>query len=1194
MVGSAPTTPRKPGKAQRKSLTSVTDPLRVRGIVPHAEVSLFIAGRDGQPHEKVGTATLFGTVEGDLAYMNHGADVRACQSPEHSVVLVWKVNLEPGKGNIPYPYKMPFNEEQPAPERLSDMSTGFRYAWDVRMMEAVGAARPSAVRTPPSSPAVRARTRAAAPVEDDPELAQITPASPKNLRSQQKSKTPSQIKRTLSASTSVGRSVRRRILPLEPDPTEVATPTPVSRTAPTPGLVTVIEADDDEDDRAVASNIVVPQIKLDRYTKRSVWVNVDKISFMEHTVRETEEGHVLALEKAIRDQGSLASAGSITVTVQDEALLSSVHDHIDEDNKLQVDCIGVDGRHRTVAYQRLQKEATSDTKKEEFTWIRAQLYTRPDGKPMSGLEIIAVGANLNEVSSTVRKSTFADNVHSAMSCVSLVQKELGTPLEKIRPTEVGKIMTDLRSIPGIAKGQYTRYARIALAFRRNHIPSRELKRFDNLGVVHLSNDQYLKLDRPGMLLGLESVSAYLKAPAPRGMPKGPFEDAQDGFYDSLRELYAQARASATDHNVQIPALLDTSVPVTRSDSLTVRDVIRNQMANYSQRGAEKMQKAQSSRLARLRKCINDHYAAISKGAPEDESRAAPASTTSARPVRTTAGKPPERTKVVLPASRSSRTSKSSKTRAKTAEVREPSPPPPSPSKPPTPVAAERRVGGPKVASLAGKKPRMLKRGARREEAVSGFDDDIPALNPVGYNDPPVWDGDKRPLWVNFASVVPSQWPKTTPIEHPSPWLHALFIPPQHRAHVVCNVDDLLAIHRAVFYHAAKQRHRELRSTLQPVLGVKLLPLVPKSPNSAIKYSEEEALWAAAVERDELALEYFGQKRGVLDSLGYCILEGFCSDKGIPDRLQVPFCDPDGDVIAELADYFVGKFPGEEALRSERNRTLWSPIVNTRDTDEADRSRGKGRFITTMEGICAHLEQEPDLSWVVEKRAMLDARLGQILAAMRLGGEDMALPAVDTLKTPRSGGRFLLTGEGCPRQALHTDFQVEEGSRLSELPGYFLICTTGEATPLWVVDHSHFFLRRPPQALHVLSRGVVARKVIIPPYSVLIGRGDLQHAGAGHEDNPNPSVRGSIRYHIYFVPHTQKLMDGVHYPTDLNPDFEEDESEESEGAGGDDGDKSGSTVESEEEDRAESGDEEESDEEESTPEGGKRVAERSQN
>ena len=74
------------------------------------------------------------------------------------------------------------------------------------------------------------------------------------------------------------------------------------------------------------------------------------------------------------------------------------------------------------------------------------------------------------------------------------------------------------------------------------------------------------------------------------------------------------------------------------------------------------------------------------------------------------------------------------------------------------------------------------------------------------------------------------------------------------------MNDLVAIHRAVFYHAAKQRHRELNSPKLPVLGDTKLPLVPKSPNSALTYTEEEALWAAAVERDELALEYFGQKR----------------------------------------------------------------------------------------------------------------------------------------------------------------------------------------------------------------------------------------------------------------------------------------------------------------------------------------------
>ena len=197
------------------------------------------------------------------------------------------------------------------------------------------------------------------------------------------------------------------------------------------------------------SNTVVPEIKLERCIKRSVLVKVENIRFLEHTVRETEEAHVLALLKAIRDQGFLASAGTIIVTIQDESLLSSIEKHIDEDDKLAVECVGVDGRHRTVACRRLQAEMTSDARREEFTWIRAQLYTRPDGKPMTGLEVIAVGANLNDVSSTVRKSTFPDNVHSAMSCVSLVQKEMGTALNNVRPLEVANIRFTFRSIPGI-------------------------------------------------------------------------------------------------------------------------------------------------------------------------------------------------------------------------------------------------------------------------------------------------------------------------------------------------------------------------------------------------------------------------------------------------------------------------------------------------------------------------------------------------------------------------------------------------------------------------------------------------------------------------------------------------------------------------------------------------------------------------
>ena len=38
-----------------------------------------------------------------------------------------------------YPYKMPPRDKQPAPTRLEDMQRGFRYAWDVNIMDVKGA-----------------------------------------------------------------------------------------------------------------------------------------------------------------------------------------------------------------------------------------------------------------------------------------------------------------------------------------------------------------------------------------------------------------------------------------------------------------------------------------------------------------------------------------------------------------------------------------------------------------------------------------------------------------------------------------------------------------------------------------------------------------------------------------------------------------------------------------------------------------------------------------------------------------------------------------------------------------------------------------------------------------------------------------------------------------------------------------------
>ena len=384
-----------------------------------------------------------------------------------------------------------------------------------------------------------------------------------------------------------------------------------------------------------------------------------------------------------------------------------------------------------------------------------------------------------------------------------------------------------------------------------------------------------------------------------------------------------------------------------------------------------------------------------------------------------------------------------------------------------------------VASPEGKQhvsPRTPTR--KRAEAINSFDDDAPALLPVGFNDPPEWEGAERPLWVNYIAEVPSKWPASNPVQHPSPWLNAMFIPPNHRAHVVCTASDLAAVHRAVFHHAAKEMHRLIGSTLRPVFGETNLPASIPSPHRSSKGNTERSLWLAAAERDDLALEYFGQKRGELNSVGYCILDGFCSDKHMPSS-------DDGDVISNMASYFESTFPGEEALRKEHNRVRWNPIVNTATTDTADRKKGTGRFITTLEGVAVHLEQEPSKTWVVVKRALLDVRLGQIIAAMRLGRHGTTRTGVDAMKIPITGGRFLLTGKGCPRQTLHTDFEVLDSGKGEDVPGYFVVCTSGAATPLWVVRHSHVYLRQGALALEHLSKGVKAQKVTIPPSRSLL-------------------------------------------------------------------------------------------------------------
>ena len=117
-----------------------------------------------------------------------------------------------------------------------------------------------------------------------------------------------------------------------------------------------------------------------------------------------------------------------------------------------------------------------------------------------------------------------------------------------------------------------------------------------------------------------------------------------------------------------------------------------------------------------------------------------------------------------------------------------------------------------------------------------------------------------------------------------------------------------------------------------------------------------------------------------------------------------------------------------------------------------------------------------------------------------------------MAVPKSGG-FLLTGKGCPRQSLHTDFGVGK-SRNGNLeyarnPGYFFMCSGENRFPLWVCPFSHYFTVKDSIAQRHMSMGVQVKKVHVPPNSVFIGRGDLSHAGASYEDSISSGATSQI-------------------------------------------------------------------------------------
>jgi hypothetical protein len=271
----------------------------------------------------------------------------------------------------------------------------------------------------------------------------------------------------------------------------------------------------------------------------------------------------------------------------------------------------------------------------------------------------------------------------------------------------------------------------------------------------------------------------------------------------------------------------------------------------------------------------------------------------------------------------------------------------------------------------------------------------------------------------------------------------------------------------------------------------------------------------------LSMAYFAACRTSIVDKGYAVLDnlGDPLSKAMLGSTVLPFTRPSTIPTEDCTQFFNGiydTFDLDDALKNtSTDQRPWYPIFNKGATlgDQEDQAHGHARFSTTCFFTTHTLLASEDTGWMARFRAFLDLYIGMLCKVVDIH-------AVNDRKMflPKSGGRFLLTGEHCPAQTGHNDFDHTDSTG----PGLFVIVTGTEDAHLWVASGSHKHVHEPDARKRKMASVIRMTRIDIPRHSVFIGHGFLQHAGAEWTGNH------SLRYHVYIIPEGNNLKDTVYF------------------------------------------------------------------
>lgn len=802
-------------------------------------------------------------------------------------------------------------------------------------------------------------------------------------------------------------------------------------------------------------------------------------------------------------------------------------------------------------------------------YITVVLWKRKDGQPFSNLELLSIGNELNSRGDHRAPATFEDHVHSSVSAVKFMAEEARKQETLLNSRVVVKTFVRFGIVPEKRASTQRRFARMGLTFYRNHLAYDKFLTLWNqspiFGVAHLESTLFHQMDESTQILALDCLMAYLMKPL-KGVPRGTFALSSKNFFQEVSDLLQAAVVVSNNIGMPLNDLMKAPVQVRKTAECTVRDVLINQMKKFRSLGTsvvmrQKMQIMGAQRRSLFKRVVSNALSTESgeQTQEQQESEQTPARRTN----RTTAGKSKQDPYIGSLKENYLRQKKYTRRRAASKKTSEQN------------TGMENWVE--EEALLIPKKPETSSPPPRGEtqgtDPVPPFDDSVP--------DPPSFMADAYTPYVpkerdeGFETMVntpPEYWTdEENPLRHVRPVLDLIQVPNGHRSQYLLKPADIRRIHHYIWYRATLLVQRSwgaLTKTVRPMTFKRNVEsLVSEGDGNTA--SLEQLEWETVQENtSETAWIYFSSKAQELKDNGYCVFPGFMQSMAgrSQDDNGVPTEPPKGNPFHTVLKSCAEQFPGEEVLlENPKLRTTWDRIHNKAPASQPKdpkEHRNELRFITLRKALFEDLDAEctgtdTEAYEVLRCKAESEVIVCFLMHYVRMAergmraigdgfnlndyANDSTLDRSNDVEMPVSGCRVLLTGRTCSRQAPHSDFASDVSATDSSC-SYFAMFSGMDPFCIWGWPSSHKHKKRSPNRMKALAEATEGVLVSVPKDSVLFGRADFEHAGAGYYERPIQLLeqkvqsesslykyRRPLRGHMYFMRQKDKdlMGDGIH-------------------------------------------------------------------